>query len=103
MRVTVCDVCEEKYGPGDPMIEMTIPAYFINEEVGPEALQVDVCSWECVDRVSRGLVKSDEPDSEPEEEPEAFIAVPKLPTIDSDMDRETLAKFSEQATGVKRR
>ena len=105
MKVTVCDVCDEKYGPEDPMISMVVPSYFIDDQIGPEALNLDVCSWECVDRISRGAHETATSSSQPEEQPEQpekFIAVPQSPTI-KDMDEKELAKFTEQVTGVKRR
>lgn len=109
MRFIKCDVCGEDYSRDDPVIEMVIPAYFLNEKEDDHpgfGLTVDVCSWQCVGQMVEGAEKreSDEPDQPEQETKEpAFIAVPKLPTIDVDMDEKTLAKFTEEATGVKRR
>ena len=105
MRVTICDVCAEQYDVDAVMIEMSIPGRMLNQDVD-ESIDVDVCSWACVTTMVQGVL-SDAPDEEqevvPEETPAAFIAVPKTPTIGTDMDEKTLARFTEQVTGVKRR
>jgi hypothetical protein len=107
VKIVKCDVCGEDYQPGDDMIEMVIPASFVDEE--GEGIAIDVCGWPCVSAVVDSALRAgdqtpdgdEEPDSEPEEK--AFIAVPKVPTIDTTMDEQTLAHFTEQVTGVKRR
>ena len=107
MRVLICDVCDEKYEDGDPMISMEVPAYFLNHE-GNDVLKVDVCTWECVSRMVEAISQEDnEPPSSPEEEEEAppdrFLDVPPTPVVDNTMDPRALAKYTEQVTGVKRR
>lgn len=104
MRIVKCDVCGEEYGPKDDMIEMVIPASFLEEE--GEGLLIDVCGWPCVYQVvdtAMDRVSSEEEKEEEEAKPEKFVVIPKTPTINVDMDPKALAKFTEQATGVKRR
>jgi hypothetical protein len=106
MRIIQCDACGESFGRDDDLIEMIIPASFLEEE-GP-GISIDICGWPCVSRVVDSALnkvdEADQEDSQPEQqEGERFIAVPKIPSIDVDMDAQTLAKFTEQVTGVKRR
>lgn len=103
MRIIKCDVCGDDYEPGADMIEMTIPASFVEAE--GDGITIDVCSFTCVEVVVDGaLGRAEEADKEEQpEESERFIAVPKAPTIGTDLDEKSLAKFTEQVTGVKRR
>ncbi len=111
MRIITCDVCGEQYEPTDDMIEMIVPASFIEEEGA--GLRLDICGWPCVtgmvDSILGNLNNStpdafdEEEEGEEEAKPEKFVVIPKTPTINVDMDPKALAKFTEQATGVKRR
>lgn len=101
MRITKCDVCGEEYRPDEDMIEMAIPASFVDEE---ESLLLDVCGWPCVSRVvdtAIDRVNGEEEEEKPE--PERTVLIPKAPTINVDMDAAALAKFTEATTGVRRR
>lgn len=106
MRIAVCDVCGAQQSLDDPMIEMTIPGEFMDEETAGYATKVDVCSWNCVSSIVRGAF-----DEKPEEAPEdtdqneKLVIVPqkkKEPTV-GDLSAEELAKYTEQVTGVRRR
>lgn len=100
MRIMKCDVCGEEYGPDEDMVEMAIPASFVDEE---ESLLLDVCSWQCVSRVVDTAIDRVNEDEEEEEKSEKTVIIPKTPTINVDMDPKKLAQFTEQVTGVKRR
>lgn len=101
MRITKCDVCGEDYGPEKDMVEMAIPASFLDDD--DEPILMDVCSWTCLGYVTEAGKRSIDQTPDEPEEPEKVVEIPKLPTIDADMDEKTLARFTEQATGVKRR
>lgn len=104
MRIKICDVCDEKYGDDDPMIEMVIPAYFINEaEIG---LTVDVCSWECVQRIAMNINPEEHEDEPEASAPAKKVAVRKEQPTDvtfPELSEQQLAEYTEQVTGVKRR
>ena len=107
MRVTICDVCDAKFETDAEMIQMIIPGEFLGNVDGV-TMTADVCSWPCVNTIVDGALNSfpeeeEKAQGEEEEKPQAFIAVPKTPTIDTSMDEKTLARFTEQVTGVKRR
>jgi hypothetical protein len=105
MRIIKCDVCGTDYGPADDMIEMVIPASFLDEE--GEGIAIDVCGWPCVNQVVDSALNTpqaeEEPASQPEEPVKPFVMVPKTPTIDTDMDPAEMARYTEAVTGVKRR
>jgi hypothetical protein len=104
MRVTICDVCGEQFDVNAVMIEMSIPGRMLNQDVD-ESIDVDVCGWSCVTTMVQGVLSdtAEEEEVTPEETPAGFVAVPKTPTIGTDMDEKTLARFTEQVTGVRRR
>jgi len=107
MRITICDVCDEKYEPDAAMLQVLVPTEFLNTT--GDALVVDVCGWPCmnqmVDNFLNQTVEDPEPEPEKEEEPpvKPFIMVPKTPTIDTNMDPAEMARYTEAVTGVKRR
>jgi hypothetical protein len=116
MRIIKCDVCgsefergttlEDLFTPDDPMIRMQIPGEFLGHDDANDIV-VDVCGWPCVNTMVDGALNAvdegEEVPAPPEEKPQSFVAIPKTPTIDTNMDEKTLARFTEQVTGVKRR
>lgn len=108
MRIVKCDVCDEEYGPKDDMIEMVVPASFLDEE--GEGLLIDACGWPCISTlVDSALNRVSDDEEFPPDLPEKgdaekpFVMIPKSPTIDTTMTAEDLARYTEQVTGVKRR
>jgi hypothetical protein len=110
MRITICDVCDEKFDADAEMIAMLIPAEFLFTEGDP--ISVDICGWPCVNQLVDNALNNSigdemelpKPEEEEEEPPvKPFIMVPKTPTIDTNMDEKTLAQYTESVTGVKRR
>ena len=105
MRITICDVCDEKFDSDAEMIEMVIPADFLGNVDGI-ALHVDICGWPCANQIVDGALNTPEPEPEEQEEKaptKPFIMVPKSPMIDTDMDPAEMARYTEAVTGVKRR
>lgn len=114
MKVTVCDVCEQRVeGLTPEWIEAVIPAVMIGE-LG-EKLHVDICSLECL-----GVISGATPDAEEEQEPEQDrqITLPKRSTPEDSMEsagqmipsngnlqkvRYISPEESEELTGVKKR
>lgn len=109
MKVTVCDVCEERVeGLTPEWIEAVIPAALIGE-LG-EKLHVDICSLACL-----GVISGVTPDAEEEvKEPEISITLPQRATPEDSVEsagqlqknpqlRYLTPEESEAATGVKRR
>lgn len=104
MKLVVCDVCGKQYNNYEDVIEMVIPASFLDEQ--GDGIAIDVCGWSCVSDVvesaQRAVDQTPDAPEEPDSQPER-VAVPVVPTIDPNMDEETLARFTQQATGVVRR
>ena len=118
MRITICDVCDEKFDADTVMLQVLVPTEFLN--TNGDALVVDVCGWPCmnqmVDNFLSQSVEDDVPDMEEQERerkqwkeenkdeaPKPFVMVPKTPTIDTDMSPADMARYTEAVTGVKRR
>lgn len=108
MRMSVCDVCEEKFVQDALMIEMRIPALFLGED-DDTVLDIDVCSWDCLKKVVDARVDDDQEDTEEQEVPPAPVVppVPTEPTLPglklSEISDDELDKMTEQITGVKRK
>jgi len=106
MRITICDVCDEKFDADAVMLQVLVPTEFLNTT--GDALVVDVCGWPCMNQMVDNFLNQSVEEPEPEEQeveqpPKPFVMVPKTPTIDTDMDPAEMARYTEAVTGVKRR
>ena len=113
MRMSVCDVCEEKFVQDALMMEMKIPVLFLGEDDDIDTvLDIDVCSWDCLKKVADARVGDDQEDTEEQEVQEVPPAPvvppahtePTLPGLKlSEISDAELDKMTEQITGVKRK
>jgi NAD(P)H-dependent flavin oxidoreductase YrpB (nitropropane dioxygenase family) len=106
MKVTVCDVCENRVeGVHPEWIEASIPASMLGE-MG-ERLHVDVCSLECLGTIAGAEEQEQQPEQPIYEEvaeapkPENSITVPNPGNLQK--VRYMTPDESSEATGVVRR
>lgn len=93
MKLVKCDVCDDVFPLGTPMIEALIPTAFFGEEGSADDLKVDICSMECLSAISTRDEKS---------EPEPESPAPKpAPPRSAPVLREITPEQSEQLTGVR--
>lgn len=129
MRLLACDICEERYEVDAAMIEVKIPSYFFDDDSGV-VLNLDVCTWECLMRMTEERFKEiqdqeavpPEPPSDPPEPPQEMPKIkvkkkkekeedvhtpfvqPGLPGIPfGDMTDKELDELTMQITGVKKK
>jgi hypothetical protein len=108
VKIKQCDVCDEQFEWDREMIEMVIPAPFLNAEDG---LGVDICSWTCVRQVVDSIDPLGDAVDEPEdgEIPEELGSEKPLKAKKmaedprTTMSEQELAAYTESVTGVKRR